>query len=194
MLRKPPAKHGYSINHIDPTVARFNPRLIYWVFITCDIVALILQAVGGGMSSSSNGSSTSGVNIALAGLCFQVATLSCFSLVSLDYAFRSRHSWRSQNLSLRFRVFVAFLTLATLTIFIRCCYRVYELSEGYSRDSTALRDEPLFIGLESAMVIVTAYALIGAHPGYIFDRVRDGKEDPAAGEKDTYSAEGQDRA
>lgn len=48
----------------------------------------------------------------------------------------------------RFINFCVWLALATVFILIRCCYRVYELSEGYSRDSEALRDEPLFIALE----------------------------------------------
>lgn len=111
--------------------------------------SLILQATGGAMSSTSNGASQTGVDIALAGLIFQVITLTAFVTLSLDYAFRSRSVWMAKGLPRRFWNFVAFLSLATILIFIRCAYRIYELSEGYSRDSEALRDEPLFIALES---------------------------------------------
>jgi RTA1 like protein len=102
------------------------------------------------MSSTSNGRSTTGVNIALAGLSFQVATLVIFTMTVVDYMFRSRHVWRNSsiNISWRFKNFCGWLSLATLLILIRCCYRVYELNEGYSRNSEALRDQPLFIGLE----------------------------------------------
>ncbi|KAK5957297.1 hypothetical protein OHC33_001669 [Knufia fluminis] len=176
------------IHYIDPSLARFNPRLIYWIFISCDTLALILQAVGGAMSSTSNGASSAGVNIALAGLAFQVATITVFVAVVADYAVRARHVIAKHGLNLKFKIFASFLGLAILTIFIRCCYRVYELSEGYSRDSEALRDEPLFIGLESVMVIIAAYALIIAHPGPVFER---GVEGPA--EKERISAEGKIR-
>lgn len=134
------------------------------------MISLILQAVGGAMSSTSNGASDAGVNIALAGLAFQVATLTFFCIVVADYAWRARTTVAKYGLNKRFKVFAAFLALAILAIFIRCCYRVYELSKGYNRDSKALRSEPLFIGLESVMVIVAAYALIIAHPGPVFNR------------------------
>ena len=147
-----------------------KPKWIYTFFIACDTISLILQAVGGSMSSKSNGASESGVNIALAGLAFQVATLFFFVACVIDYTVRSRSVWMNHKLSGRFKTFCVFLGLATLLIWIRCCYRVYELSEGYSEDSEALRDEHLFIGLESCMVIVAAYCLIIAHPGFVFER------------------------
>ncbi|EXJ83685.1 hypothetical protein A1O1_07309 [Capronia coronata CBS 617.96] len=158
------------ITYISVQHSRFRPQFFYYIFIPCDIISLILQAVGGAKSSTSNGADASGVNIALAGLAFQVATLVVFVIMTVDYFIRSRSVWRSVRLPRRFLVFVTFLSLATLFILIRCCYRVYELNEGYSRDSEALRDEDLFVGLESVMVILAAYCLIVAHPGVGFNR------------------------
>jgi hypothetical protein len=134
--------------YIDRSASRINPKLFYWFFIPADIVSLILQAVGGAMSSSSNGDSSTGVNIALAGLAFQVATLTFFTVCVLDYMWCSRRTWTTTKLPTRFLTFCVFLALATTLILIRCVYRVYELSEGYSRDSEALRDEAMFNGLE----------------------------------------------
>ena len=150
------------------------------------------------MSSTSNGKSTSGVNIALAGLAFQVATLVVFSAFATDYVIRSRSVWTSVRWPREFQIFIGFLIAATTLILIRCSYRVYELSQGYSRDSVALRDQPLFIGLESvyvitpfppspvavtykdqkltildSMVVLAAYCLIGAHPGFVFKTSQD---------------------
>jgi hypothetical protein len=176
------------IGYISVRHSRFAPKYVYWVFIPCDILSLILQAVGGAMSSTSNGRSDSGVNIALAGLAFQVFTLVAFAALCFDYFFRSRAVWMSVRWPRAFLVFCTFLAAATVLITIRCCYRVYELSEGYSRTSDALRDQPLFIGLESVwvfipteppahdheadiflrMVILAAYCLVVAHPGFVF--------------------------
>ena len=47
----------------------------------------------------------------------------------------------------RMRLFFGFLSLATVLILVRCAYRVYELSKGYT-NSDLLRNEGLFIGLE----------------------------------------------
>jgi hypothetical protein len=104
------------------------------------------------MSSTSNGASSAGVNIALAGLCIQVITLFIFCVLVIDYFIRSRSVWRKAQLPTRFKVFCIALALGTILILIRCAYRIFELSEGYSRVSTALRDEGLFIGLESVLV------------------------------------------
>ncbi|KAK3702293.1 hypothetical protein LTR37_015004 [Vermiconidia calcicola] len=149
-------------------MSRVPAKVYYYTFIPCDIIALILQAVGGAMSSTSNGASSVGANIALAGLIFQVITLVVFSTACIDYMFLSRHVWQAAALPLRFKVFCAFFTLATLLIVIRCSYRVYELSEGYTSDSEALRDQPLFIGLEGVMVILAALCLVAAHPSALF--------------------------
>ncbi|KAF2670790.1 RTA1-domain-containing protein [Microthyrium microscopicum] len=156
------------ITYLSPSHSRFAPKLFIWIFIPFDILSLVLQAIGGAMSSSSNGKSSTAVNIALAGLSIQVITLFFFCVLIVDYAIRSRSVWTKAALPTRFKVFCGFLALATILILIRCSYRIFELSEGYSRNSKALRDEGLFIGLESVMVIVAAYCLVVAHPGPVF--------------------------
>lgn len=138
-----------SIIFIAPDFSRFTPRTIYRTFIPLDFVSLILQAVGGAISSSTNGDSTNGVNIALAGLGLQVATLAAFIGLVVDYFVRSRAVWSKMKLTTRFQVFAMALTAATILILIRCSYRVYELNHGYQRTSSALRNQGLFIGLES---------------------------------------------
>lgn len=137
--------------YLSPTSSRFTPKLYYILFIPCDIISLVLQAIGGAMSTNSQGSSQSGVNIALAGLCFQVFTLCVFILLSLDYTMRYRKdvkAGRVQNshVEKKFNIFVAFLTLAIVCILIRCTYRIDELSAGYSGPS--IHNQGEYIGLE----------------------------------------------
>ncbi|KKY26438.1 putative parasitic phase-specific protein psp-1 [Phaeomoniella chlamydospora] len=132
--------------------------------IFCDIISLVLQASGGAMSSTSSGSSQTGVNIALAGLSFQVFTLLVFIGLALEFGFnwtrgnpkirrfRSRidtsNPGRSSPSALdtRFKIFVGFLSLAIILILTRCAYRIDELSDGYS--GRLIHNEALFIGLE----------------------------------------------
>ncbi|ETN44824.1 uncharacterized protein HMPREF1541_09699 [Cyphellophora europaea CBS 101466] len=154
--------------YVDRSASRVNPKFFYWLFIPADVISLILQAAGGALSSTSNGSSDAGVNIALAGLSFQLITLTFFAICVCDYMYRSRATWRSVKVPGRFINFCVWLALATVFILVRCAYRVYELSEGYSRDSEALRDEPLFIALEGVMIILAAWCLVPAHPGFVF--------------------------
>lgn len=182
------------INYIDRSKARFNPKLIYWVFIACDIVSLILQSAGGALSSDASGNSGMGVNIALAGLAFQVATLTAFICICIDYARISASTWRRTPLSTPFKIFVSCLSLATLTIFIRCIFRVVELSNGYSRQSKFIRDQGLFIGLEMVMIIIAALALIGAHPGLVFNKhSRKGSENTIVAENEIKDIDSSDQ-
>ena len=74
------------------------------------------------MSATSNGGSSAGVNIALAGLAFQVATLVTFVIATVDYMVLSRHVWQQAKLPLKFKIFAGGLSLATVLILVRCCY------------------------------------------------------------------------
>ena len=111
------------------------------------MVCLVLQAAGGALSTTSQGSSQTGVNIAMAGLALQVAVLVIFSALFADYMIRYFRSKSSHSLGLRMRVFFGFLSAAIILILGRCAYRCYELSKGYQH-SDLITDEGLFIGLE----------------------------------------------
>ncbi len=138
------------ILYLGPQHARFPPKAYYWIFIPCDILSLVLQSVGGALSSTSSGGSNVAVNVSIAGLSFQVFTLLVFIALTFEYAFRWRKARRAMPspapLSRAFKVFVGFLSLATVLILVRCIYRIDELSEGYT--GPLIREEGLFIGLE----------------------------------------------
>ena len=55
---------------------------------------------------------------------------------------------------------------ATLAIFIRSCFRVAELREGF--DGKLANQQVTFMILEGAMVAIASIALTVAHPGLIF--------------------------
>lgn len=106
----------------------------------------MLQGAGGALSTTSSGTSQAGVNIALAGLAFQVFTLVMFSCFFGDYLVRLARS--GTRLDTRMKSFLGFLGVAVVLTLARCIFRVDELSEGYSGPLVA--DEGLFIGLEGA--------------------------------------------
>ena len=56
--------------------------------------------------------------------------------------------------------------VATIAVFIRSCFRVAELSEGF--DGKLANQEVTFMILEGAMVAIASIALTIAHPGMIF--------------------------
>jgi hypothetical protein len=58
--------------------------------MTCDFLSLLLQAAGGAIASGANTKSSTdlGVNIMIAGLSFQVASLLLFMVLCGDFAWR----------------------------------------------------------------------------------------------------------
>lgn len=98
------------------------------------------------MSASSSGSSQTGVDIALAGLIFQVITLIVFSVLLGDFLVRYLRSRKGMDIGTRGKLFFGFLSLTVILILIRCIFRADELKQGYSGDLIGRED--LFIALE----------------------------------------------
>ena len=145
----------YLVIVIGREFSRVRPKQYTWFFITCDFLALVLQGAGGGIAATANDNHVLhiGSNIMLAGICWQVITLVLFALLVGDYIFRAyrrRTEIEPASLDLlaqqRFQVFLAGITLAFITILIRCAYRVPELSKGWS--SKIMQNEVDFIVLD----------------------------------------------
>ncbi|KAI4199749.1 MAG: hypothetical protein LQ350_004376 [Teloschistes chrysophthalmus] len=158
------------ILYLGPQYARFRPKLYYWIFIPCDIFSLVLQAIGGALSSTSSGGSKTAVDVSITGLSLQVFFICVFVAFAIDYVVRYRKGQRvtprMKPLSRSFKIFSYFLSLTIILILIRCCYRIDELSDGYN--GPLIHDEGLFIGLEGVLILVSTYTLMIAHPGPAF--------------------------
>ncbi|KAF2430805.1 RTA1 like protein family [Tothia fuscella] len=162
--------------------SRLRPILYPRIFITCDFLSLVLQAMGGGMASAASHADkdpTTGNNIMIAGLAIQVATLTIFIALSADFAYstikRIKAMGKEQALdsehaqlrsSFKFKGFIIALTFATLCIFTRSIYRVAELSEGWN--GHLISTQRYFIGLEGAIVAAGILSLNAFHPGICF--------------------------
>ncbi|KAI9670249.1 MAG: hypothetical protein M1831_006463 [Alyxoria varia] len=149
-----------------------RPRTYTIIFVCFDFVSLLLQAVGGALTSVAETTQNRdiGVNVMIAGLAFQVFSLFLFMSVCTAFAvnvIRSRKPANPKFTQLRsrfvFRAFQAAIALSTITIFIRCCYRVAELQAGFAGDLA--NDEVLFMILEGPMVFIAVLALTFFHPG-----------------------------
>lgn len=174
------------------TISRFRPAVYTITFICFDIFSLVLQAAGGAIAASSDEDDTqqTGVNIMIAGLAFQVVSLFLFMTMCADFAFAvSRHKsgLEPAHVALRsttkFKAFVVgmfffgtcptvdanpipALFASTLFIFIRSCYRVAELKEGF--DGKLANQQVSFMILEGMMILLAVIPLTILHPGVAF--------------------------
>ncbi|CAF9943749.1 MAG: hypothetical protein ALECFALPRED_001191 [Alectoria fallacina] len=158
--------------------ARFKPRTYTIIFITADVFSLVLQAAGGALADTSPGGNSSqgqdGINIMIAGLSFQVVSLFIFMSLCADFAVQVKRYGADAREGLRrcgcgvgrFHGFLIALVIATLTIFIRSCFRVAELHGGFN--GKLANDQVSFMILEGAMVVIASVALTVWHPGLVF--------------------------
>ncbi|KAF3389260.1 Sphingoid long-chain base transporter RSB1 [Penicillium rolfsii] len=166
------------------SASRIKQRTYSLIFVAFDVVSLLLQAAGGAITTSNDASTVqTGINIMIAGLASQVASLTLYLAVCVDFGWRiyrsqSRGIYRYRStlqgrerkerltLSSQFarlrasKMWAAFLIcqgLATICIYIRSIFRVAELSGGFN--GYLANNEITFMVLEGAMISIAAIAL-----------------------------------
>ncbi|KAL4914838.1 RTA1 like protein-domain-containing protein [Aspergillus aurantiobrunneus] len=157
-------------------ISYFKPRTYTITFITFDIIALVLQAVGGAIASIADDKSTTdlGINIMIAGLAWQVVSLFIFSGMAGYFFLRVRKApstdFNSGFDHLRstrfFRASLWSLVIATVVIIVRSVYRCAELSQGF--DGHLANDEVTFMILEATMIAIAVICLTAFHPGAVW--------------------------
>lgn len=78
-----------------PNTSLLAPALYTWIFISCDVISLTLQAVGGGLAGSASQDANQrdlGTNLMLAGIVSQVFTLIAFVVCAVTSILRTRCS------------------------------------------------------------------------------------------------------
>lgn len=183
--------------------SRLKPKWYTWIFITADVISLVLQAIGGGTAATADPGSKAldtGTDLMIAGIVWQVVSLLAFGYFLCEYAFRT---WGRRNelsphgttifRSTKFRLFICGVILAYLTIFVRCVYRIPELTGGWG--SPMMRNEVEFIVLEGVMIVLAVMTLTACHPGYCFPILGGGrkKEESANCSRDGSSVEMMDQ-
>lgn len=157
--------------------SRLRPAAWYTrIFITGDIISLVLQGAGGGIAATANPGSNLqdvGTNLMIAGVVFQVVILSVFGMLLAEYTirtYRRRNQLSQEAMALfhrrSFQCFMFAIIVAFLGIFIRCVYRIPELTGGWR--SELMRNETDFIILEGVMIVISVLVLTIFHPGYCF--------------------------
>lgn len=157
------------INATGRDYAPLRPTWILWIFITCDVVATVIQILGAaliGVASSNRKDTTTPNNILLAGLAFQAFTFLVFILLFAVFAWRAR--------KVMFKVvgkgfYIAF-AVAVVLMYLRVCFRLAETGEGlFGKLNT---HEVYFGCLEFAPVVVAIWLLAIWYPGRCVPRWR----------------------
>ena len=136
--------------------SRLKPKLYTYIFITGDMFSLVLQAVGGGMAATAGSNQkqqTTGNDLMMAGISWQVVTLFGFGAMAADYVFRRYRATApltGKAASLirdsKFRLFACGMLAAWTAVSVRCVYRIIEMAGGWG--NPVMQDEATFIALD----------------------------------------------
>ncbi|KAL4891132.1 RTA1 like protein-domain-containing protein [Aspergillus ambiguus] len=173
----------HIILSLGPEHSRLKPRLFTWIFIGCDIGSLILQAAGGGVAAAAGNTNVkllnAGNNIIIAGIAFQVATMSVCGLLGLEFFIRViRHgpglSGEKTFENVPGQKYVKLVVFAEIfayfTVLIRCIYRIPEMAGGWGNPLMQKEDE--FLVLDGMMVGLAVLFLTVCHPGFFLHSLR----------------------
>jgi hypothetical protein len=146
-----------------------RPKWILWIFITCDVIATIIQILGAaliGVAASNKKDTTTPNNILLGGLAFQAFSFLLFIILFAGFLLKAKHVLGK----LVNQLFLLMFVIAVLLLYLRVCFRLAETSEGlYGKLNT---NEVYFGCLEFAPVVLAIWLLGIWHPGRCIPRTR----------------------
>ncbi|KAM5536234.1 hypothetical protein V8D89_010133 [Ganoderma adspersum] len=181
---------GRLSGHLGEQYSRLNARLYSRIFVTADIVALVVQSLGGGIAATTHNQSTGrlGSNIMLGGIVFQLFSLSVFCILVTEYLVRyfkdrparplllnnnSSESIREQfprpPLDPSAKLLLIGLFFESLFLYIRSIYRTIELSDGFH--GRIIETQVYFNVLDGVMVVLAIYSLIFFHPARLLKKM-----------------------
>lgn len=187
---------GAMIRILGPAYSRLSPKAYSIIFVSCDIISLVIQGGGGGIASSASDrndlkGAKLGSNVMLAGIIFQLVVITFYAILACEFLVRYTHDRpvarlfarkkRSDSLvtlsspntprgilDTKIKIMIFALAFNTLCLFIRAIYRTIELADGWN--GRIILTEVYFNVLDGAMVVLAIYTLNFAHPGVLIGR------------------------
>jgi len=179
---------GIVIQRLGTQYSRLSPRWYTILFCTCDVISLVVQAVGGGKAAVASGNDmdpTPGGHIMLGGIVFQLLTITIYAICAIEFFIRYSRNWpiprsstpnpptegkeyrlsQARLMSGKITLMSVALLFSTMCLFIRAIYRTIELSNGWN--GRIISTQVLFNVLDGAMVTLAIYTLNFAHPGML---------------------------
>ena len=142
---------GQMITQYGRRYSLISARMYLAVFVSFDIISIVIQAVGGASASKAGGedppgNTKPGTHIMMAGIIIQLVSMSVFGLLWLVFLWRARAAPIS-------RVLVVATTFSAFCIIVRNFYRAVELSQGWN--GYLITHEVYFAVLDGALMALS---------------------------------------
>ncbi|GBE84478.1 RTA1-domain-containing protein [Sparassis latifolia] len=166
---------GQIITRLGECYSRLSAKWYTAVFVSCDIIALIVQAAGGAEAAiavSKGTSPQSGGRVMLAGIAFQLAAITCYMGLAAEFITRSLKDWpvrarstgaRTSDMDKNMKLMLLGLAASSVFIYIRSIYRTIELANGWT--GVIIHTQALFNVFDGAMITLAMYTINVLHPG-----------------------------
>ncbi|CAE6506566.1 unnamed protein product [Rhizoctonia solani] len=168
------------INELGTEFSRMPPRLYSIIFITADVTALVIQAIGGAMASIADTleGAEQGSHVMLGGIVIQLVAVVLYTILGLEFILRFTYNRPARpnavseprkhsgwiGISRNIVWMLVGLGIATLFIIIRSIYRTIELTDGWNGEIIAT--EKWFNWFDGAPIVVAMFTFNFFHPGY----------------------------
>ncbi|CDR43753.1 CYFA0S12e03950g1_1 [Cyberlindnera fabianii] len=155
-----------------------KPKRYSQIFIMCDILSLLIQAIGGAMGSNALKhfkSPKNGTHVMVAGLVLQVVSMTIFLVLFLHFLIRvkyfgsssmSEYKYKHIRDTRLFKMWPLVILIGVIFVYIRCIYRCVELGEGWN--GYLITHEIYFMLFDAMMMSLTCLIFIPFHPGFVF--------------------------
>ncbi|CUA68546.1 putative protein C17G6,02c [Schizosaccharomyces pombe 972h-] [Rhizoctonia solani] len=165
------------VSELGQEYSRMSPRLYPIIFLSADVGALLLQAIGGGVASSATTleGANRGGNIMLSGIVIQLAAVTLFDLLSIEFIVRyafGRPAYETcidrekrQKIPKRVALMLVGLGVASVFILIRSIYRTIELTDGWN--GRIISTEKWFNWFDGGAIVMAMVTFNVFHPGWL---------------------------
>jgi len=188
---------GSLINRLGRHTSIISPKAYAIIFVTCDIISLVIQAVGGAMAAraanSIDGDTKTGTNIMVAGIVFQLFTMTVFAALVMDFLRRvylgrglvgkgegsdEEQGRRKGSLDRPIKLVLVSLFVSFVMIYVRSIYRTIELAEGWT--GYLMKHEGYFIGLDATLMVVAVGVFLVFDPAVLLKDEKTGSKVPGS--------------
>lgn len=169
---------GQIISRLGQQYSRLSAKWYTIIFVSCDFVALVIQALGGAVASTAASKNTDprpGSNLMLAGIVFQLVAITVYMLLAAEFILRSvydrpikagdSNGRRNADMDRKMKAMLAALAISSVCIYIRSYYRTIELADGWT--GVVIRTQWLFNVFDAAMIVIAMVTINVLHPGLL---------------------------
>ena len=142
---------GQMITQYGRRYSLISARMYLAIFVSFDIISIVIQAVGGASASKAGGedppgNTKPGTNIMMAGIIIQLISMSAFGLLWLVFL------WRARAVPIPKAILIV-TTFSAFCIIVRNFYRAVELSQGWK--GYLITHEVYFAVLDGALMALS---------------------------------------